>query len=78
MSLSRLKSKRLFRQQSYIGGQWRDAADGSTVTVENPANGETLGTIPSLRLTRSPMRLIRRRRASRSGARSRPRSGRIC
>lgn len=48
MSLSRLKSKRLFRQQSYIGGQWRDAADGSTVTVENPANGETLGTIPSL------------------------------
>ena len=73
MSLSRLKSKRLFRQQSYIGGQWRDAADGSTVTVENPANGETLGTIPSLSADE-----IRHRRDSRSGARSRPRSGRIC
>ncbi|WP_339846564.1 NAD-dependent succinate-semialdehyde dehydrogenase [uncultured Halopseudomonas sp.] len=48
MSLSRLKTKRLFRQQSYIGGQWRDAADGATVKVDNPANGEILGTIPSL------------------------------
>lgn len=48
MSLSRLNSKRLFRQQCYVGGQWMDAADGSTVTVDNPATGEALGTIPSL------------------------------
>lgn len=48
MSLSRLNSKRLFRQQCYVGGQWMDAVDGSTVTVDNPATGEALGTIPSL------------------------------
>ena len=26
----------------YIGGQWRDGAEGTTLSVEDPATGETL------------------------------------
>ncbi|WP_287814539.1 NAD-dependent succinate-semialdehyde dehydrogenase [Pseudomonas sp.] len=31
--------------QLYINGQWRDAADGRSIAVVNPANGETLGSV---------------------------------
>jgi len=48
MSVSRLKTPRLFRQQCYVGGQWVDASDGSTIEVDNPATGEILGTVPVL------------------------------
>ena len=41
-----LSDPSLFRQQCYVGGQWVDADDGSTVEVNNPANGEILGTVP--------------------------------
>lgn len=30
-----------------IGGQWRDASDGSTYEVDNPATGETIATLAS-------------------------------
>jgi len=36
----------LFRQQTLIGGIWRDATDGTTFTVHNPANAETVGHAP--------------------------------
>ena len=29
-------------KQLYIGGEWRDAAEGKTLAVEDPATGETL------------------------------------
>ena len=48
MSVSRLKTSRLFRQQCYVGGKWVGASDGSTIEVDNPANGEILGTVPVL------------------------------
>ena len=48
MSVSRLKTSRLFRQQCYVGGKWVGASDGSTIDVDNPANGEILGTVPVL------------------------------
>ncbi|PAU87585.1 succinate-semialdehyde dehydrogenase (NADP(+)) [Pseudomonas sp. WN033] len=48
MSLSRLSSLRLFRQQCHVGGTWVDAEDGSTIAVDNPASGEVFGRIPSL------------------------------
>jgi succinate-semialdehyde dehydrogenase/glutarate-semialdehyde dehydrogenase len=41
-----LKNAALFRQQSYVAGQWCDADDGRTVTVTNPANGRAIGSIP--------------------------------
>lgn len=48
MSVTRLKTTRLFRQQCYVGGHWVDASDGSTIEVDNPATGEILGTVPVL------------------------------
>ncbi len=42
----KLKDASLFRQQAYVAGKWIDADDGATVAVTNPANGETLGTVP--------------------------------
>jgi succinate-semialdehyde dehydrogenase/glutarate-semialdehyde dehydrogenase len=43
-----LKDERLFRQQCYLNGQWIDAADGVVLSIENPADGSILGTVPSL------------------------------
>lgn len=44
----KLKRKDLFRTQCYINGQWLDANSGDTMEVENPANGNVLGTIPMM------------------------------
>ncbi|MFP1877778.1 NAD-dependent succinate-semialdehyde dehydrogenase [Lonsdalea quercina] len=41
-----LKNKTLFRQSCLIDGQWQDSLSGETLGVNNPATGETLGTIP--------------------------------
>ncbi|WP_434774273.1 NADP-dependent succinate-semialdehyde dehydrogenase [Pseudomonas oryzihabitans] len=43
-----LQDASLFRQQAYVNGAWIDADSGATVSVDNPATGETLGTIPKL------------------------------
>jgi len=43
-----LQDKSLFRQQAYIDGAWRDADSGQTISVNNPATGETLGTVPKM------------------------------
>ena len=41
-----LKDPTLFKQQVYVAGEWIGADDGATVAVTNPANGETLGSVP--------------------------------
>jgi succinate-semialdehyde dehydrogenase/glutarate-semialdehyde dehydrogenase len=38
----------LFREQAFIGGQWRDAQDTSRQTIFNPANGEVIGSVPNM------------------------------
>ncbi|EJB07148.1 succinate-semialdehyde dehydrogenase [Rhizobium leguminosarum bv. trifolii WSM597] len=43
----KLKDPTLFIQQALIGGDWADAAEGATVTVDNPATGATIGTVPN-------------------------------
>ena len=43
-----LADQRLFRQQCYVDGTWIDADDGRTITVTDPANGEVIGTVPSV------------------------------
>jgi succinate-semialdehyde dehydrogenase/glutarate-semialdehyde dehydrogenase len=43
-----LKDPELFRTRCYVAGEWIDADDGATVTILNPANGKTLGTIPRM------------------------------
>lgn len=32
--------------QMYIGGEWTDGSSGRTAAVDNPATGETIGTVP--------------------------------
>ena len=43
-----LKDPSLFVQTCLIDGQWRGADGGATITVTNPATGETLGTVPRM------------------------------
>jgi len=46
-----LKDPTLLRQQCYINGEWLDANSAETITVTNPATGETLGTTPNMGAT---------------------------
>jgi succinate-semialdehyde dehydrogenase/glutarate-semialdehyde dehydrogenase len=43
-----LKDQNLLRQQAWVDGQWTDARSGKTITVTNPADGSTVGHVPSL------------------------------
>ncbi|HET7159927.1 MAG TPA: aldehyde dehydrogenase family protein, partial [Burkholderiales bacterium] len=43
-----LKDKSLFRQQCYIDGAWVDADNKATLEVTNPADGQSLGTVPKM------------------------------
>lgn len=38
----------LLRHQAYIDGQWCDASNGDVSEIFNPANGESLGTVPNI------------------------------
>jgi len=44
----KLNDEKLFRQHCYIDGEWVDAISRATIPVKNPANGETLGTVPKM------------------------------
>ncbi len=44
-----LKNDALFREQCYINGEWVDSDDGEVIEVNNPATGEIVGTVPSLK-----------------------------
>jgi succinate-semialdehyde dehydrogenase/glutarate-semialdehyde dehydrogenase len=43
-----LQDKSLFHEKCFINGEWCDADSGETIPVNNPATGETLGTIPKM------------------------------
>jgi succinate-semialdehyde dehydrogenase/glutarate-semialdehyde dehydrogenase len=43
-----LKDPGLFRQASYIDGAWVTASSGAAITVDNPATGDVIGTVPKL------------------------------
>lgn len=43
-----LSNKNLFRQESYVNGQWIVSTTGKFLTVDNPFNGEAIGQIPML------------------------------
>ena len=43
-----LKDPSLLRTQCFIDGQWCDADNGETITVTNPATGETIGAVPKM------------------------------
>src|SRR3954453_4189196 len=44
----KLQDEKLFRQHCYIDGEWVDAIGRETLPVQNPATGETLGTVPKM------------------------------
>jgi succinate-semialdehyde dehydrogenase/glutarate-semialdehyde dehydrogenase len=43
-----LNDPTLFRQACYIDGAWVTATSGATVSVDNPATGEVVGTVPKM------------------------------
>ncbi|HWW46453.1 MAG TPA: NADP-dependent succinate-semialdehyde dehydrogenase [Xanthobacteraceae bacterium] len=43
-----LKDPSLLRDTCYVAGKWIAADSGKTITVTNPANGATVGTVPSM------------------------------
>ncbi|WP_297196608.1 NADP-dependent succinate-semialdehyde dehydrogenase [uncultured Pluralibacter sp.] len=43
-----LNDSTLFHQQAFIDGHWRDADSGETLSVTNPASGDTLGSVPKM------------------------------
>jgi succinate-semialdehyde dehydrogenase / glutarate-semialdehyde dehydrogenase len=43
-----LKDPKLFREQCYIDGEWVGADSRKTFPVDNPATGETLGSVPDM------------------------------
>jgi succinate-semialdehyde dehydrogenase/glutarate-semialdehyde dehydrogenase len=47
----KLSDPTLFRQQALIHGAWRDAEDGKTFAVHNPANAEIVGHAPRCAMT---------------------------
>ena len=46
--MAHLNDPSLLRQQAYVGGEWRDADDGASIEVSNPATGELLGRVPRM------------------------------
>jgi succinate-semialdehyde dehydrogenase/glutarate-semialdehyde dehydrogenase len=44
-----LEDVSLFREQCYVNGAWMNAEDGEVIEVNNPATGEIVGTVPSLK-----------------------------
>jgi succinate-semialdehyde dehydrogenase / glutarate-semialdehyde dehydrogenase len=43
-----LQDPKLFRQVCYVDGAWVEAAGKGTIEVDNPATGDTIGTVPKL------------------------------
>lgn len=43
---AKLADPKLYRQQSYINGQWQDADSGARIDVLDPATGEVIATVP--------------------------------
>ena len=61
-----LQDSRLFRQACYIDGSWIDTgaeAAGSVIEVDNPATGETVGTVPRLGRTETRLAIAAAARA---------------
>jgi succinate-semialdehyde dehydrogenase / glutarate-semialdehyde dehydrogenase len=43
-----LQDSKLFRQACYLDGAWVEAGAQGSIAVDNPATGETIGTVPKL------------------------------
>jgi aspartate-semialdehyde dehydrogenase len=61
--LSRLANQLLWREQAYIAGKWRAAANGGTFAVIDPANGATLGHAPAMGAAETDLAIAAAQRA---------------
>src|SRR5438045_9702745 len=61
--LPRLADPRLWREQAYIAGKWRAAADGATFAVVDPASDETIGHAPAMGPSETSAAIAAARRA---------------
>ena len=43
-----LQDAKLFREAAYVDGRWIDAAAGGAISVDDPASGDPIGTVPKL------------------------------
>lgn len=43
-----LKDESLFKQECLVAGQWQSSTSGKVIEVNNPATGETIGTVPAM------------------------------
>lgn len=64
-----LNDPTLFRQQALIDGNWRDANNGETIAVTNPANGQKLGSVPKMGQMKPAKRLTPQTALCRPGVR---------
>ena len=53
-----LKDGNLFHEKCYIDGAWVDADSGEMLTVNNPATGDTLGSIPKMGVSETERAII--------------------
>ncbi|NVN32274.1 aldehyde dehydrogenase family protein, partial [Endobacter medicaginis] len=53
----------LLREQCLIDGAWRDAADGATIAVRDPADGRVIAHVPSLSAAETETAIEAARRA---------------
>jgi succinate-semialdehyde dehydrogenase / glutarate-semialdehyde dehydrogenase len=44
----KLKDPTLWKERGFIAGEWQPAASGLTTEIRNPANDESLGTVPNM------------------------------
>jgi len=44
----KLQEPKLFRQKCYVDGEWVDAHNRGTIAVDDPATGDTIGTVPRM------------------------------
>lgn len=52
-ALARLQDPRLIREFSYIGGRWRAAANGETLSVSDPSDQRVVGSVPRMSMAES-------------------------
>ena len=62
-----LVDQNLFRQACYIDGAWVGFTSGRAIAVDNPATGETIGTVPRLGRPETARPSTQRARALRRG-----------
>ncbi|TRN77396.1 hypothetical protein DT385_12615, partial [Pseudomonas syringae] len=54
MLKNQLKDPSLLVDRAYVDGQWISADDGATLTISDPATGETLAQVPALQGVETP------------------------